>query len=204
MREVAPKKINQTWIDVAHGLPFGLNPQHCQPSRPNSAQPTPWASPAAHSIKDLQALPQTVPEINPYLVRFTSKGTHWAKASGPSGWTPLRAIPARLLRADLSDVSVLTKISAAWLSLYHARHPAKTQAQTVICAIQPIGAARNPSAKNKSVLRGATMKGVRGAIVMDCAVEAKAQQCGLQPKGSASDRCCRVWKSSRDGEPEGT
>jgi hypothetical protein len=64
--------------------------------------------------------------------------------------------------------------------------------------------ARNPSAKNKSVLRGATMKGVRGVMVMDCAVEAKAQQCGLQLKGSASDRCCRVWKSSRDGEPEGT
>jgi hypothetical protein len=31
---------------------------------------------------------QTVPEINPSLVRFTSKGTRWATASGPRGCTP--------------------------------------------------------------------------------------------------------------------
>jgi len=29
-----------------------------------------------------------VPEINPSLVRFTSKGTRWATASGPRGCTP--------------------------------------------------------------------------------------------------------------------
>ena len=41
-------------------------------------------------------------------------------------------------------------------------------------------------------------------MVLDCAAEAKARQCGLRLPDSASDRCCRVSKSSRDDEPERT
>jgi len=69
---------------------------------------------------------------------------------------------------------------------------------------KPIGGAPIPCAKNKSGTWGAAKAGMEGVMVMDCAVETEVQQCSLQPPGSASDRCCRVWKSSQDDEPERT